>query len=205
METQELTQKLEKINEQMKKNRNSLEAAENRKEMALKRQTECQTQYEDARDERQGLLASGKEVKQISDRIKNMQAEKELAEDEVIGLDNMLLDLKEEVQRLEKEKSETERDILVSKLLPLVPAYNEAAARLAEIVEKIWILKHALNEVHSGPYTIYSPTSWDEGALSEIPKLFDAGDPSLPNRDSVEAYHFRYRYFTYKDASKEKI
>jgi seryl-tRNA synthetase len=192
MDTKELEKKLEGIKGRITANRSNTTEAEKRKGVAIEKLEDYQSRYEKAREERQGLLASGKDVKKTNESIKIMQTDKELAEDEVIGLDKMLADLSDEAKALEQEEREAERDILKSKLLPLVPAYNEAAARLAAIVENIWELRYALEESHSGPQTIYSAMGWSENGLMEIPKLFLIGGPE-PDRYSVEAVHFSVR------------
>src|SRR4030042_4776129 len=192
MDTNELGKKLEGIKGRITANRNNTVEAGKRKRTATEKLEDYQSRYEEAREERQSLLASGKDVKKINESIKSMQADKELAEDEVIGLDKMLADLSDEAKALEKKDEETERDILKSKLLPLVPAYNEVAAKVAAIVENIWNLRFALNESHIGAQTILSAVGWNENGLMEIPKLFLISDPE-PGRYSEEAVHFSYR------------
>jgi hypothetical protein len=196
MTTKELEKKLEEINAGIATNRSSTEDAEKRKQAASIKLTEYKSKHDKAREDRQGLLASGKDVKKQSDLIKGLHTEKELAEDEVIGLDKMLDELKGQAQKLDGERIETERDILKSKLIPLVPIYNEAAAKLAKIVEEIWELRFALNEPYAafGPQSIISAAGWDESALCNIPKLF-RNDEEIPAYNREEAVHFHYRFY----------
>jgi hypothetical protein len=198
METKELQNKLASIRSLIFTTQNNKEEAEKRKEKAEETLKRFQTEYEAAREKRQGLLASGKDVKKENESIKSMQTDKELAEDEVVGLDKMLIDLSDELQRLDKEEQQTEEDILKSKLLLFLPIYNKAAARLALIVREIWQLRLALNKHTYHSHAVYCPAGWDENALVEIPKLFSPDDSTVPRRDTVEAYHFRFRYFQYE-------
>lgn len=194
METKELEKKLEDIKGRITANLKNTEEAEKRNTAATKRLEEYQARYEKARGDRQSLLASGKDVKKINESIKTMQADKELAEDETIGLDKMLVDLNDEANALEKKERETEIDILKSKLLPLVPAYNEAAAQLAAVVENIWELLYVLDVPNRTRSPIASAVGWDENAFAIIPRLFEAVD-QIPTANSEEAVHFSWRIF----------
>jgi predicted RNase H-like nuclease (RuvC/YqgF family) len=193
METKGLEVKLEGIKVSIVKTGKDIDAVRTRKEEALNKQQRLQGQYEAAREERQGLLASGKDAKKVNEIIRTFRADMELLEDEVIGLDKILQELEASLPRLIKEEEETGRDILKSKLLPLIPEYNEAAARLAMIVEKIWELRRELNEPYTGA-TVVCVRGFNENALSEIPRLFSPNE-DLPVHNTLAAVFFSWQYW----------
>lgn len=202
METATLEKKLQDIKKRVEQNAKDIEAAAKRKADAVERQEKLQIQYESNRGERQLQLALGKDASQISKQVRELKDQSEIVEDEIIGLDMRLADLVGEKEALQKNLIETEVEIGRSKLRPLVAAYNEKAAELADIVESIWQLRIELNEGIQSPQAVYSTEGWDDNALSCIPKLFFHEEP-IPGYHSSEGCIFKYPLFR-ADMARER-
>ncbi len=202
METKELTKKLqeaevniESIENLMLKNVKDIEATEQRLKKAESRSNQLKEQHESARQKRQGLLVAGKDAQAISKIIKDIRAESEEREDEVIGLQKKQERLESEKVQLASDKEEARKDFLRMKLQELVPRYNETALKLSEIVKEIHDLKIKLHDPNNR--AIGSSMGWDDNALEKIPQL------RLPGEE-VNKYSFFNRY-TYRQEKIKEI
>ena len=189
MEIQDLEKKLNSIKTRIQETREKIEDAEKRKAMATQKLESFQVKYEDARNERQDLLAASKDIKEVNDIIRGLQTDRELAEDEVAGLDKLLIDLKEVAGKLALEEKESAEDIKKARLEELAREYNKIAAKLAPVVKEIWGLRYELRQTLAEPDTIIVPWGWEKNALETIPKLYTSNDEH-PSQYTAAAVFF---------------
>jgi DNA repair exonuclease SbcCD ATPase subunit len=194
MTTEALEKKLKEVKQRREGNLKDIETIRERISATKERQEELSNKYEEARVKRQEILATGMDAKQTNKLIKDLKDEQELIEDELIGLDQRFKNLEAEGESLEKKETETEKNILQSKLIPLAGEYNIAAAELATIVKKIWELRIALNEGYTGTPTILPSMGWDENALTCIPKMYLPHE-EIPQRGSRTGAFFLFGAF----------
>lgn len=94
----------------------------------------------------------------------------ELKEDEIIGINNKIPNLRQELQLLCTKTNTAYQQLIFCKKPLLYPAYNELAQKLSESVKEYWVLQGMCkNPYQSGYYPYYSDESL--GALGLIPSL----------------------------------
>ncbi len=195
MKAKALEEKLAEITGSIKKNEESIKEAEKRREEATLRQGELQSKYERKKEERQNALATGKNAKLLNDHLRAMKDDMELMEDEVEGLERKLVNLRVEEKNLKEEEKEVGKEIKEARLDELVPEYNEAAEKLADIVKKIWVLRYELGQAGMNPMTIFSKWDWEQNALETIPKLYTRSDERPSNQYGAASVFFNLGIF----------
>ncbi len=194
METKKLTEKINEaeqhiqaIEQQFKKNQKSIRITAQKLEDSENKAIQLKEQYEGMRQQRQSILAAGKDAKEATNRISNIRNEMELKEDEAVGLHNYLDSLKQEEPTLINKLKEARTEIPKIRLIHFAGEYNEIASKLASVVQQIWELKYELNETHPRGGEVVSPGGWNFGALGGIPKLYlpDKQDPEKMNWDKT--------------------
>jgi len=95
---------------------------------------------EDARKERQDLLASGKSPEQASQRLEKHRDEFELLEDEIAGMERKIKFLQEEEPALVISRKECKEEIFKIRLAPLVEEYNQGAEKVGLALQKVCLL-----------------------------------------------------------------
>jgi hypothetical protein len=149
-----------------------IEATRRRIAEARTRLATIEERAEERRTARQQLLAEGADTTKINHEIEAIRAERELAEDLMVGLEMKIQNLEQEGLRIvQEERPRLERELALVKVQPLIEAYNATAARLAEITEAICRLMMEYRQPF-GKYAtgmIAAPSSWEGFEL--VPRL----------------------------------
>ena len=171
-ETQQDSSKLEKETVSLKKEIRSLDAEinklENRVAEVHHQANANKARMNELREHRQNLLADEKDVKSVSNEIRNIFNQRELIEDELVGLEKRISALSDSKIEMERQLAQHERDIKISALYKQFDLYNDIASNLGIVVKEIYKqirndreLKQILLR-HAGDMT---------GALENIPRL----------------------------------
>ena len=163
-----------------------IETTEKRLPEIEKKVKNAKEHSEKLREQRQATLASGKNASVITREIADFKEELEEAEDELIGLQNLLESLKDRKSKLHHERIAAEDELIGFKLRCLVPEYNKTAEVLAKIVKEIWELKMKISGGIYGPIhpVVGSIAGWENNALDSIPQLYILGEDPEPLRYS---------------------
>ena len=135
---------------------------------------EVKAYYKSTQNDRQGLLAASKDVTEITATMNSLKDQEELLKDTIAGLERKIEELNKQEAQAEQDMSGVKQSMLRLKLIPLVDEYNEAAEKLARILEQVYDITYELNEPthisQSGRRTVI--LSEDIGI---IPKMYLAG------------------------------
>lgn len=126
--------------------------------------------------ERQGKLAVGAEVSEITSKIKAAEEKTELATDEKTGLEEHIKGLEGEENRLRMSLAASRDRILQIKAVDLAGQYNELAEQLAGVVrrlnETIWKLEKQSQYGKECLSVFYL----EEGSMQRIPRAYYDAD-----------------------------
>jgi hypothetical protein len=126
------------------------------------------------------LLASGENIDAVNKEIQKLAHEKELAEDEVAGLEHRIEDIGKEFRGLREEKITTENEIFRLHACLLIDYLNEVGQKYyAPKLRELWALLKAMGVPQdrgapAGNNQLISCSNW--GALVCIPKLYRPED-----------------------------
>lgn len=187
MEINELKDRLQTIIGRIPENEKETEQAMGRMRKAEIQLVHSEEKFEVLRKDRQKTLAEGRDPKKVNSEIKNLKDQKEMLEDETIGLKDLLALLNKEREELLREKVATERLILKEETIrPLVDKYNMIAREMGALLDDLEraIFQYSLMS-HQGieekppvyPSNAALLRSWDETALASIPALSMEGEP----------------------------
>jgi len=181
-----IERRIKDLDKQVKDNTEEMGATESRIRGTEKRIEDLKPELERAREERQQILVDGIDSQKIKNLIKEIRDEVEEKEDELIGLQNRLGNLKVKGARLVEEKTEVEKGIPKAKLIHFAKKYNEIASTLGPVVKEICELRYILGE-HIKQETIISPTPW----APSFPKLFEPHEEIPENINHATFFNFR--------------
>ena len=213
MNIEELKTEHDRIGQCIAENQAELDRVKERLSKTTPQLAEDTDKLEDLRKERQGILLAENDPKTINTAIRKQKENKEVLEDEIIGLEQRLDVLNEQGPSLEKQKLALEQKILVAeKIRPLVDKYNVLAHNMGTILtqlEKNVFTYVVLKTDNSQPPIIVASrgrfgSRWDNSALSSIPSLVVWGDQPQQHiydrtivineiKEAYEARHIRER------------
>jgi len=132
--------------------------------------SEFEPKMKELREKRQFLLAQGEDVRQVSEEINRLKERHELEEDELVGVNLRIQNLKSEMERLQRELENLnfERIVLLSK--PLIDRYNLLASELASILSEL--CKNAKVNRHDSQAFFSNSVFKASNSHVVIPKLF---------------------------------
>lgn len=169
-----------------------IQAAEARLAEARDTLSTAAARVEERRHIRQGRLAEGEDVTALTQEIAKIQADRDLADDLVQGLEAKRAALRREELRLQREeKTRLQKELLELSLQPIVDEYNAAAERLAAVTEALYRTANACG-MSLGPCSVSTvwPSQNDWAALRVIPRLCRPG--------ATVEHAFDYTAFAYK-------
>jgi chromosome segregation ATPase len=189
MKIEELKERRDGIVNRIPENQKETEQTTQRLQKAEIQAARFEDNWEALRKERQKVLAEQTDPSKINKQIKDLKEQREMMEDETIGLNERLSILKGEKETLEREKVEVERDILKEETIrPLLVKYNKIAQQLALLLDDMEVaifqyglLSYAGLEANKPPVIssrVGSAEPWAESALSSIPSLAINGEPT---------------------------
>lgn len=181
-----LEQQVKGISEELKifdrligENAAAVAAAETRLRMAKEGLPGLIARKEKARAERQKALASGngqasaENLAGLAERIKAIETERELCEDEISGLTAMIEQLIAVGVKAKRDRQAAARRIPLAKFRDVAARYNALAEQLAPILAEFWRLRSELGEPVAG--LVVSTPRGPVGALECVPRLFIPG------------------------------
>ncbi len=172
--------RIKQIPQDVEANRKKIEKAE-------ADMTSVEARVETMREKRQGMLARGEDAAKISGEIKKVREEKELLEDQVIGLQNLVLNLAEEEKGLREEIKKLAEELGRQKVSILIGPYNETAAKLALISEEILLTAMQYGQpVSEYTNSLFNISSFN--AFMSIPRLSRTGE----EKPAEDAFNLRY-------------
>jgi len=121
------------------------------------------------REQRPTLLADGENVDKLNKRLKEIEEEIELKEDEVKGIQNKLPVLRQDLKTMCSNTNVVYSQVVAYKIPDLYADYNKVAQKLAEKVKEYCVLKNMSQDYYSSSHWAYSEKF--PGALSLIPSL----------------------------------
>jgi chromosome segregation ATPase len=184
------------IEKRIQKNEKNIEATRQALPQSENKVAQLKGQHDVAREQRQRALADGKDVKDITRRIREIRDRLEENEDEQIGLQDKLDRLQHiEAPQLATDLREARLNVLKYKLYTLVPEYNKTAKALAGTVKEIFDLKIEFHDPNN--QLIVSNMGWIDNALDKIPQLYIPEDG-----EKVERYSFWHRHVYVQDKIK---
>ena len=128
------------------------------------------------RESRQSLLALGGDVSEAGTELKRLRDRLELAEDTVAGISIELDRNKQLVTKNSGDIQAAERAVWIIEAHDLVARYNKHALELSKTVKLIHAIRTKLNISMTDQTVFCCPNGWGRNALTEIPKLYKAGD-----------------------------
>jgi len=174
---EELTSRIEKIDERILAIPREILAIEEREKQRKYNLEQIVADIEKARKERQRALVSGDKVEPLTQKIKDLQGECELIEDEFLGLKEKAKELLAEKEKLPEERDLCRDDIIRLKLSPLMEEYTRAGEAVSNALRKIFSLMEENNFEFGDQKNQWGRfltcSSWV--GLRIIPRIFPAG------------------------------
>lgn len=169
----ELQAEIKVIEGRISANIRELEGAEEKLKEAMRQLELIEPREREVREERQGLLANGKEIKEATKTLRDIREKRELLEDEIAGLEKKISNLRAEGESLPGKKRQHEMHLRGTMLIPLVTRYNQDAEKMAKTLKEIYGIVWKLDEPKR--FIFPSSLSW-EGSLELIPRLYSRLD-----------------------------
>jgi len=177
MQIKEVNGKLAEIYRLINENGVAAAAAEARLGSAKGRLSEITAEKDEARTARQKALASGEDPGAFGKRLKDLEEERELREDEIAGLTTRLGQLAGERASLKRERQAETRKVPMAKLRDVAQELNVIFQQAAPLLERFWSLRRELGEPVEGK-VVHTPRGIT-GALECLPRLFIPGTPEF--------------------------
>jgi chromosome segregation ATPase len=176
-ELKKLVEKKAGLGEEIVSNLKNITETERKIKSAEAKKETIEIEYTETRQKRQNASAFGKDPEKFRTSISALKDMQEVQEDAIIGLKRKIENLKNEMELLENEKSETDQMILRLKSVSLIERANKQGVEFAKTLEEVARLANELGEGFSefrgGAKTIvYS--NWE--GISRIGKLYLVGD-----------------------------
>lgn len=180
----EVSKKITEVEKQKTSTEEGIKTAKERLGKAKTLQLELNRDIEAMRTQRQSALVTGEEsvATQVSKKLKEVEAEVELKNDEIVGLEAHLVKLNRESETLTYEAKRLDIRALQLHTITLAAKYNELAKQMASVVRELnetnWeIEREGRGLVHGDPKVVFH---LEEGAMINIPRLlFDEDAPDL--------------------------
>jgi len=174
---EELTSRIEKIDERILAIPREIQAIEEREKQRKFNCDQILADIEKARKEIQRALVSGDKVEPLIQKIKDLKGECELIEYEVLGLKEKAKELLAEKEKLPAERDLCRDDIIRLKLSPLMEEYTRAGEAVSNALRKIFSLMEENNFEFGDQKNQWGRfltcSSWV--GLRIIPRIFPAG------------------------------
>jgi len=139
-----------------------------------------QRDIEISRQERQVLLAEGRDhqkisanIKKLQEKIRSTRSSLEILIDEKNGLEDVLTGLQKERQQLMQNIERLDFDVKLFQHFVAVNLYNEEAEKFAEIVSLYWKTRDSLPNS-------YKDITWGKGIPTAVNNLVNTGLWRLP-------------------------
>lgn len=135
-----------------------------------------------------GILSlSGENVEVVAEEIRDLIRNKEILEQEISSLPELLADIDRELEGLKQERTKTINEIFKLHARSIIEACNRIGEQLASEYRKLWTLVRAMGVPQDGERPASNNaavcSSFWGGSLSVIPKLSSPEDFSREDHD----------------------
>jgi chromosome segregation ATPase len=191
----EINERLEGIDRLIAANTSAAATAEARLEQVKKRLAALTATKEETRVARGKAAAAGEDTAELGRQLKKVDEERELREDEIVGLSACIEQLASEGTLLKKTRLAEARKIPMAKLRAAAWRYNALAEQLAPVLEDLRQLRAELGEPPEGLVV-----QFPGGVLKAIPRAFPIGEAGFEDSGDPEKHFF----FNAPDEEREK-
>ena len=211
---QKLLESFNEHNEELEQNESLYHSLKARLTEAKTFKMQIEREKIEIRGKRPALLADGESVENINKRLKEIDEEIELKEDEIIGLKKKIPNLKQKLATMGQNTNTSFSQLVYSRIPEIYPEYNKQAEKLAEIVKEYHIIKSMSQDLYKSGGWTYSYEKF-EGALGLIPSLpqdgkafYEKGETDCSGMaDKIsEKYNLPdYRYRNYRVYAEHEV
>jgi hypothetical protein len=168
------------------------------------RVSELSTAIASTKAEKQRLVALGENTATVDKQLEKLERELDAKSDEAAGINALLVENGLKLEKLASLIQEKAKEQGTSELYAIYDEYNEQAAILGKIVERIFSKRESMRV----PYVISQAVD-EVGALQSIPKLTMDGiyrEPgSTAHKDYEELYFWQLEHWLYKHDKSFKV